>query len=222
MDKLVPSFKQSLFDSNLGEIGIDIAEVGIDTLIADGVFSEIPIVKTIVGLGKFVQNIHDRNLLQQTLTFIQTFNGNTNSEKVRRYKNKLENDPKRAEQELGRVLIILNRYIDKRKSSFLSKLFLSYVNEVINWSEFSEFSEMLSMMLDSDISTLYETYQSKGIYDVRIISRKHDRLLNIGLMKNVARESGNTYIMPIGVENPLLMDLSEIGYEFCNIIFEMQ
>jgi hypothetical protein len=219
MDKLVPSFKQSLFDSNLGEIGIDMVEVGIDTLIADGVFSEIPIVKTIIGLGKFVQNIHDRNLLQQTLTFIQSFNTNTNPEKVNKYKNTLEKDPKRAEHELGRVLIILNRYIDKRKSFYLSKLFLSYVNEVVDWSEFSEFSEMLSMMLDSDISTLQETYQSKGIYDVRIISRKHDRLLNIGLMKNVTRQSGDTYLMPIGVENPLLMDLSEIGYKFCNIIF---
>ena len=49
------------------------AELGIDSLLDDGVFKSVPIVSVLVGIGKTAQNLHDRNLLKQTIKFINTF-----------------------------------------------------------------------------------------------------------------------------------------------------
>ena len=59
MNELIPSFEKSLFDSSLAASGIDILEIGIDSVLQDGLFKDIPIVGTIVNMGKFAQNVHD-------------------------------------------------------------------------------------------------------------------------------------------------------------------
>ena len=45
MDKIVPAFETTLFDSTLSDACVDIAELGIDSLLDEGVFKSIPIVK---------------------------------------------------------------------------------------------------------------------------------------------------------------------------------
>lgn len=88
MNELIPSFEKSLFDSSLADCGIDFLELGIDSVLQDGLFKDIPIVGTIVSMGKFAQNVHDRNLLRQTLTFINEFNnGNFSSDEVEKHRN---------------------------------------------------------------------------------------------------------------------------------------
>ena len=78
MDKIIPSFASSLFDGSKYSIG-DITELGIDSLLDDGVFKDLPIVSMLVGVKNTYQNIHDRNLLKQTLTFIKQFNSDRKS-----------------------------------------------------------------------------------------------------------------------------------------------
>ena len=57
MDKIVPAFETTLFDPTLSDACIDMAELGIDSLLDEGVFKSIPIVSVLVGLGKAAQNI---------------------------------------------------------------------------------------------------------------------------------------------------------------------
>ena len=66
MDKIIPSFSSSLFDGSKDSIG-DIVELGIDSLLDDGAFKDIPIVSMLIGVKKTYQNIHDRNLLKRLL-----------------------------------------------------------------------------------------------------------------------------------------------------------
>ena len=115
MDKIVPAFETTLFDSALSGSCINMAELGIDSLLDDGMFKSIPIVSTLIGIGKTAQNLHDRNLLKQTVKFINTFNERTISpKKLQDYKNHLNSNSKYAEEELGRVLILLNSNIDTK------------------------------------------------------------------------------------------------------------
>ncbi len=43
MDKIVPAFETTLFDSTLSDACVDMAELGIDSLLDDGVFKSVPI-----------------------------------------------------------------------------------------------------------------------------------------------------------------------------------
>ena len=100
MDKLVDDFEKSLFNSSENVIS-DYLEIGIDSLMNEGILKELPIVNTIVGVLKVGKNVHDRNLLKQTLTFINEFNNNQISDdKLERYKLTIEMNPKRCEEEL--------------------------------------------------------------------------------------------------------------------------
>ena len=45
MDKLVPAFETTLFDPTLSDACSDMAELGIDSLLDDGVFKSIPVVR---------------------------------------------------------------------------------------------------------------------------------------------------------------------------------
>lgn len=94
MDKLVPAFETTLFDPTLSEDCLEMAELGIDSLLDDGIFKSISVVSVLLGVGKTAQNIHDRNLLKQTIKFINTFNdGSISKEKLRNIKKIKEQSP---------------------------------------------------------------------------------------------------------------------------------
>ena len=82
MDKLTEDFEKSLFNNSKEILG-EYIELGIDSFINDGILKDIPIVNSIVAVLKIGKNIHDRNLLRQTLTFINEFNsGNISKDKL--------------------------------------------------------------------------------------------------------------------------------------------
>ena len=183
MDKLTDDFEKSLFNDSVDIIG-DYMEIGIDSFIEEGILKEIPFVKSIVSMLKIGKNIHDRNLLKQTLTFIKEFNsGNISKDKLVAYKSSIENNPKKCEEELGRILILLNNYVDREKSIMLARLYKSYVMQEINWHEFCEFSEIINRLFIQDIQIL------KGIKDknIDIMNNREDefrieRLYSLGLI----------------------------------------
>ena len=183
MDKLTNDFEKSLFNDSVDIIG-DYMEIGIDSFIEKGILKEIPFVKSIVSTLKIGKNIHDRNLLKQTLTFIKEFNsGNISKDKLVAYKSSIENNPKKCEEELGRILILLNNYVDREKSIMLARLYKSYVMQEINWHEFCEFSEIINRLFIQDIQIL------KGIKDknIDIMNNREDefrieRLYSLGLI----------------------------------------
>ena len=143
MDKIIPAFEKTLLDPSIPDVGIDVAEIGIDSIldcVLDSVILEgIPLAKLFVGGVKTAQNIHDRNLLRQTLNFIKAFNEeNLSEEQINAYRNHLSQDSKYAEAELGRIIILLNATIDLKKSTILGKLFSAYVAKTINWNTLCE------------------------------------------------------------------------------------
>lgn len=215
MDKIIPSFKKTIFESSKDSL-IDLGELGIDSLLDEGIFKDVPIVKLLIGVKNTAQNIHDRNLLIQTIQFIQEFNNGTiDEEKLAQYKEKINNDNHKAEEELGRVLIILNNNIELKKSKMIANLYRNYINEVINWNEFCEFSEIVRMLFLSDLAYLGKIYSGE-MQDTSGISLYHiDRLTSLGLV--------NTSMKDIFVNNPdsrtdKYVNLTSIGKKFYQTI----
>ena len=225
MNEIIDPFKESLFNDKFKGILGDTIEIGIDSILTDDSLREIPIVNTIIGTFKFGQNIHDRNLLKQTMIFIQEFNNNSNNEKVQKYiskyKKNITNNPKKAEIELGRVMIILNRNIDDIKSSILAKLYLSYIEYKIDWSKFCDLSEVNEKMFTLDIEILKDIYLNNTDFDKDKL-HNYQRLVSNGLMKNDSKFDSETSSYGIVVtENSkecLKMELTLLGKQFARII----
>ena len=225
MNEIIDPFKESLFNDKFKGILGDTIEIGIDSILTDDSLREIPIVNTIIGTFKFGQNIHDRNLFKHTMIFIQEFNNNSNNEKVQKYiskyKKNITNNPKKAEIELGRVMIILNRNIDDIKSSILAKLYLSYIENKIDWSKFCDLSEVNEKMFTLDIEILKDIYLNNTDFDKDKL-HNYQRLVSNGLMKNDSKFDSETSSYGIVVtENSkecLKMELTLLGKQFARII----
>jgi hypothetical protein len=216
LDKIVPAFETTLFDSTLSDACLDIAELGIDSLLDEGVFKGIPIVNVLVGIGKTAQNIHDRNLLKQTIKFINTFNEKSIScEKIEKYKERLNNNPHFAENELGRIIILLNSNVDLKKSELLAKFYRAYVNEQIDWSKFCELSDVTSRLFISDIALLYEIYYNRISDTTQCTVYQADRLIALGLldsaMKSMSIGSSS------GSNTQRYIQVSSFGRVFCSL-----
>lgn len=220
MDELADSFEKSLFiDSN--DVISDYLELGVDSFISDGILKEIPIVKSIVSVLKIGKNIHDRNLLKQTLTFINEFNNNNISiEKLNRYREDIENNDKKCEEELGRVLLLLNSYIDKEKSIMLAKLFKAYINIEINWNKFCEYSEIINRLFIQDFDLLRKIYYSQvndtsNINDIYRVERLNS-LGVIGMTFKSSRISSINGVQQSRQDSYLTMNIN--GKRFMDII----
>lgn len=216
MDSLTNDFANSL-SINVNDIGMDYLEIGIDCLFNDGILKEIPIVKSIVSVLKVGKNIYDRNLLQQTITFLKELNnGSISKEKLEKYKADLNKDPKKCEEELGRVLLYLNKFIDKEKSEMLSKLYKARINQIISWDEFCEYSEILDRIYMRDIKILKMIYNKEIIDDSGTDKFRIERLHNtglIGLNPKAMFSFGKQEIKDNSVK------INSLGAKFARIVF---
>ena len=220
MEKLIDDFEKSLFNP-VQPVVIDLTELSIDSLMDDGILKDLPIVSTIIGVLKISKNIHDRNLLKQTLNFINEFNSNQIDEyKLNNYKKLVETDSKKCEEELGRVLLLLDRFIDKEKSIMLAKIFKAYVEEFISWSEFCEYSEIINRLFIQDMSLLKKIYDGV-VNDTSDITDTYrvERLNSLGI---IGLSFKSTKISVInGIRNnrqDSYLTMNNNGEKFMNII----
>lgn len=216
MDKLVPAFETTLFDPTLSDACSEMAELGIDSLLDESIYKSIPVVSLLVGIGKTAQNIHDRNLLKQTIKFINTFNEKSISpEKIKKYRKKLQSNPKYAEEELGRVIILLNSNVELKKSELLGKFYRAYVNETIDWDTFCEFSDITSRLFVSDLQLLYDIYHSQVSDTSQCPVYKADRLIALGLLDSATKSM--TIGSSTGSQTQRYIQTNSLGNLYCHI-----
>ena len=216
MNELVPALKDTLFAPTY-EIVAEYAEIGIDSLLESDALKGIPVVGTLAAICKVGYNIHERNLIKQTLNFIVGFNAGTLSqEKIDKHRNELENDPSKAEKELGRVLIILGNHIENIQSQVLGSFYSAYVKGAISWDKFCELSEANRRMFVNDYHILREAARSGGININDRELYQVDRLISLGLLQNKNR-LGGTLIIDFDEPQEEIHDIiiTSFGKTFC-------
>lgn len=184
MDELKVSLKDSLLDTG-NDLLVDLTEIGVDQFFEDGVLNEIPLVKTLCAVGRIATNVRERNLLKQTLYMINGFRAaNISPEQKTKYRDILNQNPKKAEKELERVLLILNETIDSEKSRYIGLIYAAFIQEQISWNMFCEMTEMTRRLFLSDYPVLLRLASGApfeaGIKPEEIISL--NRLIGTGLV----------------------------------------
>ena len=214
MNEIVPEFNDSLV-IDFSDIVGDYLELGIDSILENDNLKEIPIIKTFISVRKITKSIREGNLIKNLAIFINELNsGKINKEKLSRHREELRKNPKKAEKELGRILIILEQTIDNIKSSILGKLYKSYINQEIDWDIFIEFSEITNRLFMFDInifkvmwSQAHNTYIEQKDDNFRI-----ERMYSLGIIGNIFPSMNETKHLHGRVLNGL-------GKKYCDIIF---
>lgn len=165
MDNLIKSFKDSIFieesKEKIEEI-LEIIEEPIDVLSENPIVKAVPVVKKVASLAKSCLAIRDRILIKNLITFIASINDDTISrDKLEKYKEKINSNPKILDRDLEKVLILIERESDQDKVKILAQLYKSYINENIDWEEFGHYSEITNNLFIIDIGELKILYENK-------------------------------------------------------------
>lgn len=212
MAKNLPeALSESLKENSVDTLS-DVLEVGIDAFLDEGITRDIPILSTVMGIYRTGENINNLYLLKKLKVFVCAINdGIASKEDILKYKNKLQDSPKKRQQELEYILVLINRYINLEKPEMLAKLYLSYLDGIITWLELTKYSEVIDRFLPDDFNTLiaYDTFKTERDINTDAIQR----LIALGLFVEdfratlIKNEEGTVTIDP-----PELLEKRERNY----------
>lgn len=161
---------------------IDYSELALDSVLDDGLFKDVPILRTALSVYKIGKSMKERHYIKKLARFICSLNAGIATEESRNYyKNKIIDNSQKRNQELEYILVLIDRYISYDKPDMLAKLYLAYLNQKILWQEFCMYAEVIDRFLTGDCSTLCsdaEKYISHGNIGVESVLR----LISMGLM----------------------------------------
>ena len=188
------AFGDSLKEESIACIS-DLAEVGLDAIIDDGIFKDIPILSTAVAVYKIGSSIKERHNIKKLLVFLnEVNNGIVDEQKRKEYQQKFQNNDKFRNHEIEYLLVLIDRYINYDKPKMLAKLYLAYLNGTIIWEELTMYAEVIDRFLLLDCNFLmsdadtYTTYRNIGSEPIL-------RLVALGLM---VEDIGHTLLVDDG------------------------
>jgi hypothetical protein len=168
-DDLPKSLIQTLADSELPDVASDLAETSLDTLIEDGIFRDIPIIGTLVGVWRSGATVRDALFLRKLTTFLKDLSKIPTDE--RRDVIQSLSDPA-TQENIGEKLIgLLDRFESTAKARLLGRSFARYAERFITSEEFWRVSFIIDRLPMSDISAIVD-WQSTDANQINHV-RKH-------------------------------------------------
>ncbi|MFD2939694.1 hypothetical protein [Flavobacterium notoginsengisoli] len=151
-NELSKSLAQTISESDLTKIGIDIAEISIDSILENGVLKDLPIVGSLIGIWKTGVAVNDYRFLNKMMLFLKE--SSILSENNRK---KIIEDLEDSEyqSEVGEKLIaIIDKLETGSKAKLLGKTLALFGNKIITKDEFWRVAFIIERLPMSDIIAL--------------------------------------------------------------------
>lgn len=196
---IVSLVAQSIVDNDI-DVGIDLLEVGLDSILDISVLEEVPLVKTICAVAKTGFAIREKHMLKKTIMFLQQLNSNgVDSDEYGEYKQKLCEKDKTLYKELENTLIYVDRVMDERKSRILANLFYNYICKNLLWEQFLELADIVDNLFLDDLKELRNIYEKREIVEqdvINVIALRRLTTLNLIFKVDMfSRRSNGNYSM---------------------------
>lgn len=188
INKISNSFEETLKDSNLHNVAIGLTETLTDSILRDGLLKDIPIIGTIVGLGKTSIKITDLLFLKKVISFLtelQTISIEDRKEMI----DKIDLSKKFRVKVGERLLYIIDKCDDHENAQYISRLFAGYINREIDYPDFLKASKVIERIYIGDLIAFIKDertvlqpnelvdYEGTGLYEIyseEIIVRDQD------------------------------------------------
>lgn len=204
-------------------IVINISEIGLDSILGDGLLKEVPLLSTVTSLYKIGYTIKERHYIKKLAKFVQALNNGLAGDVQRKmFRDKILHDQKKSKKELEYILILVDRYISDGKSTIIAKLYLSYLDSKLNWEEFSVYSEVTDQLFINDLNFL----RKEGNQIIPEVSSDVAlRLTSTGLLFEVheipefdVKEDGILYYKTNAKKNEKVFSRTIFGIKYIEII----
>lgn len=163
-------------------------ELGIDSFLSEGIFKEIPIVKTLYSVYKIGNSIKDAHFVKKLMVFLKEFNsGAIEQDKLDRFKEKLNKDENYKKKTTEQMIILIDRYDYSFKAAMYGRLFIAYINEYYNWDTFQYLSSCTDNLFINDFRVLEILYKAKDgkTLDSLIINNNDNKYIIIASIEKL-------------------------------------
>lgn len=146
---LSSSLEVTIKDSNLTEINIELSEILIDSFINEGIAKDIPIIGTILKLGKFSINLKEHLFLKKIIYFISNLKeipAKKRSEMVSKINNSKTHRIKVGEK----LIYIIDKCEDHITTEYVAIFFKAFLLEKISYSEFLRCTSIIQNIFIED------------------------------------------------------------------------
>ncbi len=150
INKLSKSLEETLKDSDLQNVTIDLAETFSDSILDAGLFRDIPIIGTIVGLTKTTMSLNDRLLIKKLIYFISELK-DIDIKKRNRLISSIDDSENQKIKVGEKLLYIIDKCDDHIIAKYISILFSAFLKEEIIYSEFLRGSVIIQKLLVQDL-----------------------------------------------------------------------
>ena len=144
---------ETLRKSDLTNVAAEIGELGIDELLDDGLFKDVPVISAVRGLWKTGVAVRDAIFMKKLLMFLselKELNPDDRSSMISR----LEDDSDYGQKVGEHLIILLQRFDNVNKPKLLAVAFKAYCKEEIDSSELQRFIIIIDRVLLSDLHYL--------------------------------------------------------------------
>ena len=154
------SLTETLKESDLKDVGVDIAETILDSTLQDGILKDIPILGSLVGLGKTTSKVRDVLFLKKVLSFI-----NEVKDIPPKQREKVISDIDNSEKyrlKIGeKLLYILDKADDHEKTLLVGRFFKAFLKEEIDYDTFVRGSSIIDKSITEDLNWFLENDHEK-------------------------------------------------------------
>ncbi len=184
LNKLSHSLENTIKDSDLQNVTSELAETFTDSILNDGLLRDIPIIGTIVGLGRVALNLNERLLVKKIISFISEIK-DIDQKKRQKLIHSINNSEKNKLKVGEKLLYIIDKCEDHIKVKFIATLFAAFLEETITYSEFLRGTDIVQKIFIHDLEHFIMT-DTKDI-EIKItvydkgISDFHNSLISTGI-----------------------------------------
>jgi hypothetical protein len=211
------SLIQSIKDSELVPVTTDLAEVGLDMLLNEGVLKDIPVIGSFIGLCKAGVSIRDRLLAKKLLSFLQELSKVPRKARKAAIE-KLNADVKFQKRVGENLLLLLEKANDVDKPLMLGRAFRAFLEERIDYQMFKNFGfiiDALNMSAIPKLSDIYQKFQSTKDFETNYLTSEVRHLISLGLISDHLTRT------TFGADIEHTIEKTKTGKNFCDIVLEL-
>jgi len=177
---------EKTLSSEYTSITKDILEVGLDSILDDGILKDFPLIGGFVSLGKIGITINDRIFIKKLIHFLYETQ-NIPKHKREEVINKI-NESNKYQLSVGeKIIFILDKADSISKAKHVGKLFRYVLEEKIGYEMYSRCVNAINMIYDSDLTHFLKTQITDFSGSI-----EKDGLINSGILKVVSAEGETT------------------------------
>jgi hypothetical protein len=150
---LVPEVVSVIADKGMTELLADQAEAALDLALDEGVIKEIPVVGSLVKLYKVGVGVREHLFLKKLLRFLRQLESVSDEER-QEFRERVSKDPEYRNKVGEKILLLLERADEMEKPALIGKAFAAYLQNQINYEQFSKMASGIDRALMYDLLQL--------------------------------------------------------------------